>query len=154
MLTITEFNREFFEKSKKWLANPEIKKLTLSSDIDDVNREKWFLSLKDEDDYLIWGLKYNDMPIGTFGIKNIEWNKGIGEYWGYIGEKDYIGKGYGKEMVSFMFSNAKSLHLNKLYLKVADYNERAIRLYIKCGFNEVDRLQRDDYQIIIMEKEI
>lgn len=69
MLIFAEFNREFL-KNKKWFADPKIKKLTFTSDIDDTRREKWFYSLKDKDDYLIWGLKYNDVPIGALGIKN------------------------------------------------------------------------------------
>lgn len=154
MITITKYDKVFFENSKKWLSDLEIKKLTLTPDIDDASREKWFCSLKNKDDYLIWGLKYDDAPIGALGIKNIDWNRGIGEYWGYIGEKTYIGKGYGKEMICFVTSKALKLKLKKLYLKVADYNVRALNCYKKSGFVEVDRIDDRGYKLIIMEKKL
>ncbi|WP_195576516.1 GNAT family N-acetyltransferase [Paenibacillus sp. 1001270B_150601_E10] len=60
-----------------------------------------------------------------------------------IGVKDELGKGIGSEAIrllqQFVFDR---LNLNRLELKVHDYNKRAIRCYQKCGFVEEGRLRQ------------
>lgn len=55
---------------------------------------------------------------------------------------NYTGKGFGKiflmEAISFISSYYPSL--NKYSLKVAAFNKRAIEVYKRCGFKEVDTL--------------
>lgn len=134
-IEFVNYDDTFFNKSKYWLADPEIKRLTMTPDLaDDEQRLSWFQSLKQRADYLIWGITADKNPIGAVGIKNIDKNAGIGEYWGYIGEKEYIGRGIGRKMVDAMIDNARNIGLNALILKVANYNQRAFSLYIKMGF--------------------
>lgn len=83
-------------------------------------------------DYKIWGVAYNHIPVGVCGLKNI--NEQQAEYWGYIGEMDYWGKGIGSKMMEFMEEKARDLKLKTLVLKVAATNKRAIRLYEKAKF--------------------
>lgn len=134
IISFCEFDRAFFELSNKWLNEPTIKKLTMAPSTTREQRLCWFETLKTRDDYRIEGIKVNGIPIGALGIKRIDYKEKTGEYFGYIGECDYIGKGLGKEMVNHAFSIAKNIGLNSLYLKVSNTNERAIRLYLKMGF--------------------
>ncbi|MBQ6888860.1 MAG: GNAT family N-acetyltransferase [Lachnospiraceae bacterium] len=147
-IQFVEFDERFFLLSQKWLNNSEIKKLTMTPDTDENDRIAWYESLKHREDYYIKGILADDVPIGAVGIKHINRVSGTGEYWGYIGEKSYIGKGIGKEMMAAMYATAYALGLNRLTLKVADFNIRACRLYEKQGFVET---AREDH-VIVMEK--
>ena len=130
-----EFDRVFLEMSFQWLSDSTIKYLTMTPDITKENQEKWFASLPDKDDYYIRGIAVDDKPIGACGLKHITSTEG--EYWGYIGEKDYCGKGIGGRMMAFIEEYAKSLGLRQIYLHVLKDNERAIRLYTKNGYRVV-----------------
>lgn len=145
-----EYSKNFFDYSKEWLADREIKWLTVTPDIDDETREKWFRELKDRTDYYIWGIAVDKIPVGAVGIKHIDYENKTGEYWGYIGNKEYWGRGIGKKMVEHMCEEAKKLGLDTLSLKVAEYNHRAIHLYSKQGFEMIV----NDSGIILMQKEL
>ncbi len=148
-LQFVPYDERFLEPSWKWLNDPEIKKLTLTPDFTKEGQLKWFALLPEKTDYLIWGIFWDNAPVGAVGLKNITSSEG--EYWGYIGEKSYWGRGIGRIMVDFIIRAAREKELERLYLKVADYNERAIALYRKLGFEEE---KRDEEGVIIMEKMI
>jgi RimJ/RimL family protein N-acetyltransferase len=103
------------------------------------------MNLFNRKDYYIRGIQYNGIPIGAVGIKKIF--NDSGEYWGYIGEKEYWGKGIGKLMLMQMVKDARTIFsLKNLYLKVLHVNERAIGLYKSLGFTIVS----DDGSFYIM----
>jgi RimJ/RimL family protein N-acetyltransferase len=57
-----------------------------------------------------------------------------------IGDKDYWGRGYGRESVSLLLTYAfQYLNYRKVWLHVHAINERAIRAYRACGFVEEGR---------------
>jgi RimJ/RimL family protein N-acetyltransferase len=129
------FDKTFLEKSWHWLRDPEIKRLTMSPDFTREEQLRWFARLPERTDYLIWGLACDGIPIGALGLKKITQHEA--EYWGYIGDRDYWNAGLGREMLGFIFSRAKKMALNELYLKVHRDNARAIRLYTRFGFKTV-----------------
>ncbi|WP_300598778.1 GNAT family N-acetyltransferase [Niabella sp.] len=131
-IRLESYNEVYLEKSWHWLNDPEIKCLTNTRSFTKDDQQKWFHALAGRSDYKLWGVSYNAIPIGVFGIKNIE--NGSGEYWGYIGEKEYWGKGLGPVIIGAIIDQAKQLNLKRLYLKVIGENVRAIKLYRKMGF--------------------
>lgn len=147
-ISFETYNISYLNFSKKWLRDPEIKRLTMTPDFDDETQLKWFHSLQSKENYYIKGIKYKNKPIGAMGLKNI--NNNCGEYWGYIGEKKYWGIGLGKYLIEYSIRYAKSLGLEYLYLKVDETNKRAIRLYEKNNF----KVQFLDNNIIYMIKNI
>jgi RimJ/RimL family protein N-acetyltransferase len=128
----TEYNRIFLEQSWKWLNDREIKMLTMTPDFTKEQQELFFESLLRRTNYFIQGILYDDLPIGACGLKNI--TEQDGEYWGYIGEKEYWGKGIGKEIMKYIISVAKEKQLKTIYLHVSETNLRARKLYEKNGF--------------------
>lgn len=119
--------------SKLWLLDPELNHLIHAGELpSDEDRLAWFESLPNREDYLIWGVEYNGQPIGVSGLKRIANKKA--EYWGYIGEKAFWGKGLGKEMMKEVINKALELGLDTLWLRVRKYNPRAINLYKRIGF--------------------
>ena len=100
-------------------------------------QQNWFNSLPNRSDYLIKTVKAENTAIGIIGLKKIDYNTGAAEFFGYIGNKDYWGKGIGKWMLTEAQSLAVSKQLTKLYLNVIADNYVAINLYFNMGFKIV-----------------
>lgn len=132
MLEFCDYKEEFLVYSWEWLNDKEIKELTMTPNFTKEQQKFFYLSLKEREDYIIYGLKIDDKPVGACGLKNI--HEGIAEYWGYIGEKKYWGKGYGAKIINEMISIAEEKKISNLYLKVTKNNVRAIKLYLNMGF--------------------
>ena len=133
---LVDYDRSFLDASFKWLADEEIKFLTNTPSFSKDVQEQWFLSLSEKEDYYIRGILADGIPIGAWGLKHI--TNVDGEYWGYIGEKEYWGKGIGKQMMSFIESHARLLQLKQIYLLVIPENIRAIRLYNNKGYRKIE----------------
>ena len=132
------FDKRFFEKSRSWLEDEEVNRLTDTGELpSEPDRLKWFESLPSKKDYLIWGVACEEEPIGACGLTNIQGPKA--EYWGYIGEKIYWGKGLGSSMLKGVEQKAKELNLDELYLTVLVENNWAIGLYRKNGYLEMGK---------------
>jgi RimJ/RimL family protein N-acetyltransferase len=60
-----------------------------------------------------------------------------------IGDRDYWGKGYGEDAVKTLLEYAfLKIDLYRVTLKVYEYNERAARCYLKCGFQHEGRTRQ------------
>ena len=138
--------------AQEYLNQPEIMKnlvpgipypLTLESE------EKWYESLidsKDSYNFAIEDLK-NGLYLGGCFINNIDWKKSVVTVGIFIGNKDYLGKGYGtdamKVLVKFIFDE---MNINKVKLNVYLFNARAIRCYEKCGFKKEGVLRQEIFR--------
>lgn len=134
LLSFVSYSREFLAKSWEWLNDAEIKALTRTPDFTKEQQEAFFDSLSLRADYLIWGIALAGQPIGACGLKHI--TESEAEYWGYIGEKPYWGRGLGRQLIEHCEGIARTKGLKALYLHVGADNLRARRLYEKCGFLE------------------
>ena len=149
VVSFVPYTRDFLAKSWDWLNDAEIKSLTLTPDFTKEQQEKFYNGLPARKDYMIWGISLNGLPIGACGLKHIT-VKGA-EYWGYIGEKQYWGKGLGSQIISHCERMAQARRLTELYLHVGKNNVRARRLYEKCNFT-LDGAPNGD--VIVMKKVI
>jgi len=135
MVDFVKYDEFFLNNSWKWLNDDEIKMLTNTPNFSREQQKEWFLSLTKKKNYYIKGMLFEGKRIGVVGLKNISLIEG--EYWGYIGEKEYWGKGIGRQMINYILGVAKAKNLQKLYLKVIDKNIRAISVYNTMGFKVV-----------------
>ena len=126
------FEIDFLDLSWDWLNDPELKSLTLTPDFTRREQKEFFDSLKERHNYRIYGVSFQQKKIGVMGLKNVTDNRA--EYWGYIGNKEYWGKGVGNWMLKEMKLEAISLGVKELYLSVDVNNSRAISLYNKNGY--------------------
>ncbi len=147
-INLVVFDESFLHNTYKWVSDPEIQFLIQSPPISSLKQREWFANLQNRTDYKIWGVTFNGFPIGACGLKNI--TKDDAEYWGYIGEKDHWGKGYGSEILLAMEKEARKLNLKSIWLKVIDKNSRAISLYLKSSFTIIE----DTSKIITMRKQL
>ena len=73
--------------------------------------------------------------IGTVGLDEIHWAAGYAWAGIALGERDYMGRGYGTEAMQLLLRFAfDELNLHRVQLSAFEFNHRAIRSYEKCGF--------------------
>jgi RimJ/RimL family protein N-acetyltransferase len=143
-LQFERFDERFLDKSWEWLNDPEIKRLTMTPDFTHEEQLRWFARLQEMQDYRIWGISLDEVPIGAAGLKKL--TKEDGEYWGYIGERRYWGLGLGHQMMDFVLNHARALKLKEVYLRVHRENSRARALYTSIGF----QVRREDNGVFEM----
>jgi RimJ/RimL family protein N-acetyltransferase len=139
-VTLCAFDAVFLEASWNWLQNKELLKLIDAQVVTQEQQRNWFETLPQRTDYRIWGVLFDGKPVGVTGIKHIK--NSTGEYWGYIGDKNYWGKGVGSAMMQSAIAHAISLQLKYLTLKVLHTNQKAIHLYQKNGFTQIHLLMK------------
>jgi RimJ/RimL family protein N-acetyltransferase len=80
--------------------------------------------------------------IGTCGLFGIDRTARHAELGIGIGDREYWGRGYGREAVGLLLDYAFRLrNLRRVWLEVHAANERAIRAYRSCGFVEEGRMR-------------
>ena len=126
-------DERYLEKSWRWLNDPETRELTMTPPFTREGQGRFFDQLRNRTDYRIWGVALGGVElIGAAGLKNHR--ETIAQYWSYIGEKKYWGRGLGRSLVAKVESEARELGFNDLDLIVSAKNTRAITLYEKVGF--------------------
>lgn len=147
-IKLVKYTPEFLRLSWQWLNDQDIRVLTNTPIFSIDDQKKWYLSLKEKKDYFLWGIQLGKNKIGVCGIKKVT-NVDC-EYWGFIGEKEYWGQGYGSQILLEIFKIAKDKELHSVWLKVLKNNERAISVYVKMGF----QIESSNEGNILMRKEI
>lgn len=96
--------------------------------------------------YIIEEIESNK-AIGVTSLINMDYGNRNAECIIDIGDKNYWGKGFGKEAFQLLLDYAfNELNLHKVYLRVFSFNERAIKLYQKLGFDEEGELKEQFYR--------
>jgi len=91
-------------------------------------------------------LKENDRLIGATGLHSLDWKNRRASFGISIGEKDCWSKGGGTEATRLINKYAfETLGLNRVYLRVYDFNPRAIRAYEKAGYKREGLLREDHF---------
>jgi len=91
--------------------------------------------------------KGNEKPIGIVSLINIDYKNRNAECIIDIGEKEYWGKGYGSEGLKLLLDYVfYELNLHRVSLKVFSFNDRAIRLYTKIGFQQEGSCRQSLYR--------
>lgn len=82
--------------------------------------------------------------IGHCGIHGIDGTNRAGELGIEISNRDYWGKGYGREVIRLLLRYGfEHLNLNRVHLHTHSENDRAIRCYLACGFKEEGRFRQE-----------
>jgi RimJ/RimL family protein N-acetyltransferase len=84
-----------------------------------------------------------EQSIGTIFLRNVDKVNGSGIVGIFIGDRRYLGKGYGTDALNALVDlGFGELRLERVELEVFDYNLRAIRSYEKAGFQTDAVLRR------------
>jgi len=81
--------------------------------------------------------KKSNKPIGITSLINIDYKNRNAECIIDIGEKEAWGKGYGSEAMKLLLDfGFLEMNLHRIWLRVFSFNDRAIKLYEKLGFQK------------------
>ena len=103
----------------------------------EASLQKWFAETDSAKDGYAFGIRllYSDELIGYVDVDGIQWNHGAGWMAIAIGDPVNRSKGYGHEALKLVLKFAfHELNLHRVQLTVFGYNEHAIKLYEKLGF--------------------
>lgn len=131
----------------KWINDPEVRK-TLNFDypVSEIGTKQWLnkIALDSSRKDFVVCLKDKDIPIGYGGFLNIDIKNSKAESYMAIGNKNYWGKGYAKEVRKVLLEYAfQELGLNKVYSYVWSENEKMINLNKSVGFGIEGLLKAD-----------
>ena len=131
-----------------WLRDPEVIEYSLSAFQRMKTTEQidqWFAATLQQANTLNLGiyLEETNALIGYAGLSGISVTNQSGEYFLFIGEKAWWGKGVGtavtKQVVHLAFTRH---HLNRVMLTVSESNTGGLKAYTKAGFVVEGRLRQ------------
>lgn len=134
-----------------WINDPEMTQyLTIFLPKTPEEETAWIenLSTKKPGDivFAIVLAKSNQL-IGAVGLHNIDFRNGTATLAIAIGNKAYLGKGYGTEATTVVLEYAfNTLNLRKICAGVLDFNQRSKNALEKCAFHEEGRRKGQFYQ--------
>jgi RimJ/RimL family protein N-acetyltransferase len=122
-----------------WLKDPEINKFLTQNfeNLTDEQESQWLEFIHSSNKDIVFAIltKKGKIYIGNCGLHEINWEDKTCEFGILIGNKLYWNKGYGSDAIkSAVLFAVNDLKLSKILLYVYEYNQRAIRVYNKCGF--------------------
>jgi RimJ/RimL family protein N-acetyltransferase len=141
LLYLAPVRLEDADKFCRWFADAEIAvNLTMFDRQMTKEREEAILSDMVKNNSQIFGIVLNDgdQLIGSCSLFDLDHSDRKAELGIMIGDKTCWNQGYGLEAIELLLDYGFNiLNLNNIFLKVFDYNERAMRCYLKAGFKEI-----------------
>ncbi|KGX90770.1 GNAT family N-acetyltransferase [Pontibacillus marinus] len=153
---VFETERIYFRKLEKedisilhrWQNDTEVYS-NVSDSIDLYSKEdieKFYDKIKNGKNFIIVE-KNTNKEIGRVALPFLDYEQQNTEIIIMIGEKEYWGKGYGKEsfqlLLDYIFNE---LNLHRVGLKVFSFNENAFKLYEKFGFQVEGKIRESFYR--------
>lgn len=140
-----------------WHIDPELAELDATTPVK-MSYERYLLDYVDEMNYPFPSHRRfaiettSGKHIGNCAYYGIDETKGEAEIGIMIGNRDYWDRGYGTEvittLVDYIFGQTA---LKRLHLKTLEWNTRAQKCFLKCGFTPHSQVKRGKYQFVLME---
>lgn len=145
MTNLVRFDEKYLDNTFAWMQDISIKdSFLLNKEITPESHLLWYERLKQDSTQQLFSIIHKGTHCGNIGLKNINLSNKNAEMWVYIGDKALWGRGIAKDATILLLDYCfETLQLHKVYLSVADFNERAISVYRKCGF-EIEGFLRDE----------
>jgi RimJ/RimL family protein N-acetyltransferase len=124
---------------RRWYSDPEVARLARYQESpmrpDEIERFFHVRALGEDSLTMAIHERSAGRLIGSCSFSQVDGDNGSVMYHITIGEKDVWGRGYGTEATRLMLRHAfETLGLHRVALTVFEFNERAIRAYLRCGF--------------------
>jgi diamine N-acetyltransferase len=133
-----------------WVNDPEVSRTILLHRPMNLEAEVAFIDRVNASEHdVVLGVmtKDSDKLIGATGLHHIDFKNRHAAFALSLGDKEEWGKGYGTEATALVVKYAfETLNLNRVWLHVFEYNERAVRVYEKTGFRREGVLRQDMYR--------
>lgn len=136
-------------RCRNWINDAEVRRyLLVHRPCNEVKERKWIESRYENENELVLAIavKKDDSHIGNTGLHSIDYKNRKAELGIVIGSERHRGKGFGTESAALIIEYAfNTLNLNRVYLRVFDFNERARRSYEKLGFAKEGVWRQDHF---------
>ncbi len=133
-----------------WLSDTEVSRFLSCYENPPSLREerKWILSVKRRGSSLYFSLDtFFGEHIGLASLVDIDSFHKSAEFYIFIGDKKYLGQGFGTEAARLVLSYGfKKFKLHRVFLSAIAYNIRGIKSYKKVGFQIEGRLRDHIYR--------
>jgi RimJ/RimL family protein N-acetyltransferase len=149
-----EFSEKFLELSWAWFQDKDLLRLMSADPFNRVDQRRWFDSLQERSDYRIWGVEFNGVAVGAFGLKGItspEAGPVEAEWFMYVGSSEFRGLGIGDWIEREVVVRAKQLGITKIWGTARSDNLPVLRLHQRHGFT-FRNAEKDGY--VYVEKSI
>jgi RimJ/RimL family protein N-acetyltransferase len=137
----------------EWLNDPEvIAGLEIYLPLSATVEENWFdqmLIQPAEQHPMVIEVRSQEnwLAVGDCGFNSVDHHNHSGEIGIFIGRKDLWNRGYGTETMRVLLKHGfYTLNLHRIFLRVFETNQRAIRSYEKAGFVHEGRLRQAHYR--------
>ena len=145
--------RSDLERYALWINDPEVRQgLATLLPMSLAEEEIWFETTLERDPVkqpFAIEVKQDEswVHIGGCGFHEVNERARHAELGILIGRKDLWGQGYGTEAMKVLMKHGfDTLNFRRIYLRVFEFKERAIRLYQGLGFVEEGRLRQDCFR--------
>lgn len=132
-----------------WINDPEVTRtLKIYRPMNRHAEEMFLRDLYRDECQLTLGIasRAGDALLGSVSLAQVDLKNRHASLGIFIGDTSAWGRGHGREAMSLMLDHAfETLNLNRVWLHVYEYNERAIRLYTRLGFKTEGVLRHDRY---------
>lgn len=137
---------DFAEIVLTWFADPEISRYVILNPLTLAQERQFLARAAANPDMVFWAIWVGDEPIGTTGIRDIDWRNRHGDTGSMIGVAEYRGRGYGTAAHQLRTGYAfEELGLEKLVTTARSDNLPSIRALQRVGYREVGFLRKHTF---------
>ncbi len=138
-INIIETDKKMQEQVRVWRNKEFIRFSSINQRIISIEEhENWLNNLKNKKN-ISWVVFINKIPAGLVSLQNINYENKESEWGYYIGNENFLGKGYGKKiLMKFLEMVFSKLSFKTLTTKVFEKNKKASDIYLKMGFKKYD----------------
>jgi RimJ/RimL family protein N-acetyltransferase len=111
------------------------------------SQREWMRRMAESSDSILWAIEHGGQPIGTTGIRAIDWANQHGTTGTLIGDRRAWGRGIAGELMRLRAEYAfTELPLRKLKSGYLEGNEASRRAQAGAGYREVGRLRQEYFR--------
>lgn len=133
-----------------WLNDPEVRRtLAVHRPINLQSEEEFIAKVYQSEHDLVLGIVLNegDTFIGVTGLHQMDFTNRHASFGIALGNKSVWNHGYGTEATALMVQYAfDTLNMNRVWLRVFEYNVAGIKTYEKVGFQREGVLRQEVYR--------
>lgn len=133
-----------------WLNDPEVRRtLAVHRPINLQSEEEFIARIsKSEHDLVLGiGLKGDNRLVGVTGLHDMDFTNRHASFGIALGDASVWNQGYGSEVTKLMVRYAfDTLNMNRIWLRVFEYNAAGIKTYAKVGFQREGVLRQEVYR--------
>lgn len=161
---LRQIEREDLSQVRDWRNDYRIRKRTREyAPLNMLNQEQWLSSLLNKGNIMFAIVAKPHSFIGVSGLTHIDWRNRAAEWSWYIGNTEYLGKGYARHIAYLLLEYGfGELNMHRIWGEVFDLADDILDKYKRLGFKHEATLREtyfcqgkywDSWIISILDRE-